>query len=193
MDIGIIAVSGGLKYDLNSKSIVLRSHSGLAIAEITRTFQRAPFQAGVTPVSFVERQREFSLSWGLQAGDQAELWNLRTEFLGVLRPRTADAIQFIFTLPNGERRAIDADLQGSIAGSSDSRGTRSYTLSAAFLAPSPYLYDPNVKQKIFTIGTPTGGWNIEETGQTTADGWSIEETGLNTADGWNIGITAFEN
>lgn len=189
----LIAVSGGIKYDLNTSKIVLRSHVGLGIADIQRTFQRSPLQAGVTAVSFVERQREFALSWALVGGNSSDVWNLRTELLGVLRARTADPIQFIFQLANGERRAIDADLQGAIPMSTDGRGKKSQTVSAAFLAPSPYLYDPKVKQKIITAGTPSSGWEIEEDGVSSSDGWNIEETGATTSDGWTIGITSFSN
>ena len=184
--------SGGLSTNINTilNGYFLREIDGLGY-EVRRLSQRGPFQKGDTDLGFAHDARLLTLVWDLQQGSPADLWTLRAELMGVFRPRTGDPAQLIFTFPNGDRRACDMNLDGTFNYSpSDRRDARTQSIAAVLKSDNdPRLYDPIRKQVEFNLLDFISGWEIEETGETTADGWNIEETGQTTGDGWNIGVS----
>lgn len=194
-ELGLEAVSGGIKYDLNGgrASGFYLVDPGLNMGQINRLTQRGPQQIGDTDVGYDYLANVATPIWELQSESGFTMWDLREKLISVFRPRVTDPTQLVWTFPNGRSLALDVNMSGIIEMTDGMRGD-GWTQRAAVeaRASDPRYYDPRRNEVRFVVGLVSQGWPVEETGNTTLLGWPIEETGQSTQDGWPIGLSEID-
>lgn len=194
-ELTVTALSGGILYPLNNiDGWILDTYDGLGIPNVSRHAQRGPFQAGDSDLGFTLRPRFLSFAWTLQGCTVAQLWDFRCKMIAIFRPRSDTPVVLQIALPNGKIIATDVHMQGILDYPVSSRiDGKTQRVALGLKASDPRLYNPEEQSISFTTAQLSGGWNVEEDGETTIDGWTVEENGETTLLGWNIGGSTIEN
>ena len=159
--LGLVANVAGLSVNLNDRgNIRLLAYDGLGIPNTRRLSQRAPAQNGDTDLGFRIDPRFLDMVWFIQGQTLDQYYTLREQFLALWRPRDADAVQLVFSLAGGRKRALDVNIEGALDYPSASRTHRQSQFGAILKASDYRLYDPDLRTVSFQLLQSSGGFPV---------------------------------
>lgn len=159
---------------------VLLSFSGLGMPDIEFLSNKTPYNDGELVSGFRAQKREISLTLHANGCSREEYWNLRSELIEALRPRTINngetgaspehkiywwlngykegsmaPARLTITLPGGKKRAIEVYyMDGAVfqPRNLDDWDEFGFEDTITLYAPYPYLFDPEFKVAILPSG-----------------------------------------
>jgi len=157
-NINLTANSGGTVYQLNDRATWrLLAYGGHGLSNIKRLSQRFPGQNGITDLGAVSDERYLDLAFLVSGVDVGGLHTKLDEAAHIFRRRDNDPIEFTFSKPNGETRAIKGYLDGVLDFPYGDRFGISQRFSIIVQCADYRFYDPDINTVSFTRGSVISG------------------------------------
>ena len=159
-NIGLVGVSRGASFNLNTPVIRLLGYDGTGIVSIDRLSQKRPGQRGSTDLGFAQSDRFLALTWQIIGIGLEHYYNsARSTLLDCFAETEFDPIQLVFDIPGVGKRAIDANLQGQLDFLANDRVFTLQTVDAQLKANDPRFYEPTqITVDLYPVDGAILGW-----------------------------------
>jgi len=155
--IGLYVNSGGDRYELNDRATWRLMAYTRGLSNINRLSQRYPGQNGLTDLGGLTDERYLELAFMVSGVDVSDLDTQLETAAQIFRKRDNDPLEFVFTKPNGETRAIKGFLDGELLFSYADRNGKHQRFSAIIQCADFRYFDPDLNSVTFTRGAVISG------------------------------------
>lgn len=156
----ILAKRGSLEVELTDGSVcTVLDHDGLGASPVNNITERAPLQHGEQFIDLRLAPRAIALTLAVPATDPEDLQN-RTAILTKLFKPGRSITQLIFSLNNGQQRAVDVRYTSGLNYSFGDLVNYYQKLPIRLTAYDSYFYDPVSTPVVFGVGGSAAGFSV---------------------------------